>query len=569
MGPLSARTWHARKGLFFSLPLILLLLLLSACNGSPETQAQTSQSKGNLDIALSHAQNVGVPADMLQPILKQEADLSGTHAPLSLFGDQPANDYYTNLTQRYNLLTVQVNGLIVQATQQLDYQATQDLQNLQNALVVRQGQNFAEAKTFASQLSNDQKLMARAQYPKDFLQISTSAKLSTEALHLMGPTYESLQSFQHVIGQLQSSKVDVTSLQLQAQSDLQLFRKATQPADFSQLDDQINTQLQETTTLSTQAIPYVGAAKLREFSSDIGLLKQYGISTATYQQHLTSDQQALANAKTIAEYLKISGQIDNDIASIQFPLLQGKASFLVNQFHQEVNNWGNSHQYHDSYDGNTYTLDYEYADAGIGSDLDAALQSAQTQDDYQSVVDLATNDMLHMKMMEADYSDKTAWNVPHSTDLQLLNNYGLNGPSGGQVLVVSLIEQVLRYYINGKLVQAYYVTTGQPDLPSLPGFWQIFVRESPTVFKSPEPKGSPHWYPDTPINFAMEYHSGGYFFHDSWWRSLYGPGTNFPHLDPGGSSFATQGSHGCINVQEQQAAWLYANTSYNTNVIIY
>jgi lipoprotein-anchoring transpeptidase ErfK/SrfK len=68
----------------------------------------------------------------------------------------------------------------------------------------------------------------------------------------------------------------------------------------------------------------------------------------------------------------------------------------------------------------------------------------------------------------------------------------------------------------------------------------------------------------------MEYHDGGYFFHDSWWRVNYGPGSNFPHYDVGGDeSFAGNGSHGCINMQENDAAWLYANTSYGAAVLLY
>jgi lipoprotein-anchoring transpeptidase ErfK/SrfK len=104
----------------------------------------------------------------------------------------------------------------------------------------------------------------------------------------------------------------------------------------------------------------------------------------------------------------------------------------------------------------------------------------------------------------------------------------------------------------------------------VPGLWHIFDRESPTVFKSSEPKGSAFWYPDTNINFAMAYHDGGYFLHDSWWRKDYGHGTNFPHYDSGGDeSFAGGGSHGCVNMPEDQASWLYSHTGYGIPVIIY
>jgi lipoprotein-anchoring transpeptidase ErfK/SrfK len=107
-------------------------------------------------------------------------------------------------------------------------------------------------------------------------------------------------------------------------------------------------------------------------------------------------------------------------------------------------------------------------------------------------------------------------------------------------------------------------------MPSLPGVWPTLDRKSPTIFKSPDPPGSPFWYPDTPINYAILYHWGGYNVHDAWWRADYGPGTQFPHTDSGGDqTFAGNGSHGCINMQEDQAAWVYNHTDWNTTIMVY
>src|SRR6266704_3375092 len=496
----------------------------------------------------------------------QEAQLSSTSAPITLFSDQPATDYYANLTRRYQMLAIQVHGLETQVTQQLDYQAYMDIQKLESALAQRQTQGFVEAKTFATQLDDYQAQLAKAQYPKDYIQISINARRSTQALHLMGTAYEDLKALQRVIKQMQASKLDVTALNLEQQNDLQQFRNASKPEDFTQIIDQMNTQLQETTIVSIQAIPYVGAAKLAEFNNDIQLTQQYGQNVTKYQQHLAADQAALKNAKTIKDYLTLSTQIDNDIASIQLPMVRGEADYLLKQFHHEVTSWGKTHKYHDPQDGNSYPLDYEYDMQGIGSDADTVVQSAQTIDDYQAAVDYLNNDVANLHAMEADHGDNTSWHHSHAADLHLISRYGLTG----QVIVVSLIEQTMRIYQNGKVVQAFRITSGQYQLPSPPGVWHILLRQSPTTFKSSEPKGSAFWYPDTKINYAMEYHWGVYFFHDSWWRADYGPGTNYPHYDSGGDEpFAGNGSHGCINMQQQQAAWLYAHTGYNTGVILY
>jgi lipoprotein-anchoring transpeptidase ErfK/SrfK len=546
---------------------LLLMLLLSACNGDPQTRQQTDQGRATLQAAIAHAQSIGVPAAMLSPILAQQAQLQRTSAPLTIFSNQPATDYYHNLAQRYQMLTVQVKGLEAQATQQMDYKANLDLQTFGTLVSQRRTQGFAGAKTFASQLTQQQNLMAQAQYPKSYAQISSSAENAIQALRLMGPAYTQLQSFQQVIQQLNASHLDTTALKQQSNNDTQLFHSATTPQDFSHIIDQVNAQILETSALSTQAIPYVGAAKLSQFSTDIDKLKQYGQATDTYQKRLNADQSALAQAKSLSDFLKVSSQIDSDVASIKLPLLQGQANYLLKQFHQEVATWGNAHQYSDKYNGQSYNLDYEYDAQGIGSDADATVQAAQTASDYQSAIELINDDTLLLHSMETAYTDTTPWNQPHTIDTSLMQHFN---DMSGQTIVVSLIQQSLRLYENGQLVKAFQITTGQFDKPSLPGAWNIFLRQSPTKFKSSEPKGSAFWYPDTNINFAMEYHDGGYYFHDSWWRDDYGSGTNFPHYDSGGDeSFAGNGSHGCVNMPETMAGWLYNNTAYGAAVVIY
>lgn len=573
MAQVSVLRRRVRNGVLLASAAMLVMLLLSACGGNPQTQQQANTNKANLDTLIAHAQTIGVPAATLQPILQQEKQLSSTSAPFALFNDQSVTDYYTNLAQRYSTLAVQVQGLVTQSTQQLDYQASQNLQKLEAALAQRQAQNFVEAKIYSAQLTGYQNQLAKAQYPRDYLKISASAQQSIQALQLMGPAYDNLTAFQLIIKQLQASHIDTTALNGEYQQDLSQFRNATSPADYSQLMALLNVQWQATNDFSTQAIPYVGAAKLQQFSSDIQQLKAYGMSTASYQQRLNADQQALNQAKTISDYLKVSAQIDQDIASLQSSMTVGYASYLLQKFHQEVTAWGNTHQYHDPVGGGVYNLDYEYDVQGIGSDADSAVQYAQSTgalSDYQSAISLIQNDLLELHAMEADYIDKTPWNQPHATDIQLMQHYNVGGPNGGQVLVVSLIEQVLRYYDNGKLVRSFYIVSGQYAKPSPPGLWSIVLRESPTVFKSSEPPGSAFWYPNTNIQYALEYHYGGYFLHDAWWRGIFGPGDNFPHNDPSGTtSFNGNGSHGCINMVPSDVAWLYPQIGYGVPVIVY
>lgn len=247
--------------------------------------------------------------------------------------------------------------------------------------------------------------------------------------------------------------------------------------------------------------------------------------------------------------------------------LKDHAYQLLHTFQQEVTTWGQAHQYYDAFNTKSYPPDYAYAQQGIGQDAQIAVQNARTSADYQAAIALISNDLANLRAMQADYSDKTPWNQVHTTDMQLMQRYHL---SSGRVIVVSLIEQSLRLYQDGKLEKAFLITSGRVERPTPPGLSQIFYRVSPTIFKSTEPQSSPYWYPSTPVNYALEFHAGGYFIHDSWWRVNYGPGTQFPHHDSGGDeSFSSNGSMGTINMTENDAAWLYSHTSNGDMVLIY
>ncbi len=246
--------------------------------------------------------------------------------------------------------------------------------------------------------------------------------------------------------------------------------------------------------------------------------------------------------------------------------IQVRTESKLDQYHREVAVWGKAHQYHSVYNGQKYMPNYEYShDNNSGLDGTDGVKSARTINNFQRISRLIDTDLTHLRAMEADYADKTSWYQPHATDLRLIKYHHLSG----QVVVVSFIEQSARVYQDGKLVKAFLITSGRVGDPSPVGVWRISRRRWHTVFRARVPVGSPNWYPDTPINYAMEYRTGGYYLHDSWWRMYYGPGTEFPHYDPAGQEFAGTGSHGCINLSLRAAAWMYVNTGYGTTVVTY
>lgn len=141
----------------------------------------------------------------------------------------------------------------------------------------------------------------------------------------------------------------------------------------------------------------------------------------------------------------------------------------------------------------------------------------------------------------------------------------MNASVPEKALVISLKEQVLRAYSHGKPIWWTYITTGRPGLETDPGNFRVYSKQSPFTMHSPWPKGSPYWYPDTPVKTVMWF-NGGAGIHDSSWRAYYGPGTEFPHYDPFGDD---NGSHGCVNIPPRNMPWLWSWTPVGTPVIVY
>lgn len=139
--------------------------------------------------------------------------------------------------------------------------------------------------------------------------------------------------------------------------------------------------------------------------------------------------------------------------------------------------------------------------------------------------------------------------------------------AGPKSIDVNLSRQDLTAYAGGQKVYHTLVLTGRPGLDTPLGTYQVFAKLSPTTFYSPFPQSSPNWYPPSYINYALEFKAGGYFLHDSWWHTKYGPGTQVAHTDP---VYGEQnGSHGCVSMPLAAAAWLYNWASIGTTVRIH
>jgi len=150
----------------------------------------------------------------------------------------------------------------------------------------------------------------------------------------------------------------------------------------------------------------------------------------------------------------------------------------------------------------------------------------------------------------------------------------------GKEIMVSLSKQEMYAYLDGQLQFAYPVVTGRSELPTPIGHWHVQYKEQNITFYSPFPKGSGFWYYPTHIHYALNFHDGGYYLHDAWWRCVFGPGANTPHYascmdegDPpnrGPAPFSGNetGSHGCIGMTIPEAENLYNWAPVGTSVFV-
>ncbi|HET8843219.1 MAG TPA: L,D-transpeptidase family protein [Ktedonobacteraceae bacterium] len=136
----------------------------------------------------------------------------------------------------------------------------------------------------------------------------------------------------------------------------------------------------------------------------------------------------------------------------------------------------------------------------------------------------------------------------------------------GKVIIVKRSQQKLYAYSNGKLVFTTLVTTGQPALYTPLGTYHVLRKATNIWFYSPWPKGSPFYYEPSHINYALQFSWSGMYLHDSWWRTVYGPGTNVPHNDP---KYGWQtGTHGCVTMPLNSVKWLYSWAPVGTTIQI-
>ncbi|MGJ3237791.1 MAG: L,D-transpeptidase family protein [Anaerolineae bacterium] len=112
----------------------------------------------------------------------------------------------------------------------------------------------------------------------------------------------------------------------------------------------------------------------------------------------------------------------------------------------------------------------------------------------------------------------------------------------GREIVVDLSSQMTYAYEDGQLVFSSLVSTGLPATPTVQGEYAIW-------HKTPAQTMSGPGYSLPNVQWVMYFYQG-YGFHGTYWHN----------------NFGTPMSHGCVNMTNADAEWLYNFGSIGTNV---
>lgn len=117
---------------------------------------------------------------------------------------------------------------------------------------------------------------------------------------------------------------------------------------------------------------------------------------------------------------------------------------------------------------------------------------------------------------------------------------------------VDISSQTLNLVRDGNIEYTSSIVTGKPNTPTRIGYFDIDSHESNRYLSGP---GYKVW-----VNYWMPF-DGGIGLHDAdGWRS---------ENEYGGETYLTNGSHGCVNMPNETAKYLYNNLTTGNMVLVH
>ena len=327
-------------------------------------------------------------------------------------------------------------------------------------------------------------------------------------------------------------------------------RAAVQESD---LKEQLETRMQKLLAETHDS----AQAAIRQLSLSLGKARQLGVDDQLLNEFTglpVKAQVEVNDATTVRAFRAVSTELKAPLSKLSLIIAdQETANKLIGEYAAQAA--AKDHG------------DAGLARAGVNAALSQVRADLQTARIFQmdvTIVDVHVQKLAAQMGSKATVADLEQINGGLTVQDKVLQT-AMSQTLPEKALTISLKEQVIRAYSHGQQVFWTYVTTGRPGLETDPGSFKVYWKISPWTMHSPWPKGSPYWYPDSKVRMVMWF-NGGAGIHDAYWRSRYGPGTQFPHYDPTGED---NGTHGCVNVPYSNMVWLWNWTPTDTPVIVY
>ncbi|MDQ6773296.1 MAG: L,D-transpeptidase [Candidatus Dormibacteraeota bacterium] len=331
-----------------------------------------------------------------------------------------------------------------------------------------------------------------------------------------------------------------------------------------QLLSQADTQLQQQQQQLTQQAKDTAAQQLSSAQTGIAHGQQIDVPDpvlAPFSQQLTALTQAQGAAKTISDWRKLDADTKTLVAGVT---AAGAAQEQENQAIQQA-----AAALLQQLAGNIASI-RDNGQAALASGRNDATVAAYEgkANRFKDLAPMMTlNDRLEHfagRLASPDVN-QVAYGAAAVGRYQGQIHQLLIQDLGPKHIVVSFQGQHVWAYENGNVVMQSAVTTGIRGVTAYGtdfGPMKVLWRSHPWTMKSPWPKGSQYWYPNTVVQWTAFFTYSGESFHDASWESD-------SQLGPGSQYDASTRSHGCIHLPYDLAQWTYNWTEVGTPVDVY
>ncbi len=199
---------------------------------------------------------------------------------------------------------------------------------------------------------------------------------------------------------------------------------------------------------------------------------------------------------------------------------------------------------------NGYDIYYSTSKTGTYTKL------ASTTNSFYNTKKLTNGKTYYFKVMPYRLVGKAKTKVygTYSIVSKKVSNLGYGTNVGTTYIEISLKQQHMWMYVNGKLYVETDIVTGNDDgIHNTPkGTYKIWQRQSPATLV-----GSGY---SCRVSYWLAFTYSGCGIHDASWRSS---------SEYGGSTYKGNGSHGCVNTPYDKVKKIYSKAKIGTYVVVY